>query len=38
MVDSGSSAVTNEAAGFELNPFDAVPDLVTPPLCEIWNW
>ena len=38
MVDSGSSAVTHEAAGFELNPFDAVPDLKVPPLCEIWNW
>ena len=38
MVDSGSSAVTNEAAGFELNPFETVPDLKVPPLCEIWNW
>ena len=38
MVESGFSAVTTEASGFELNSLEQVPEVQTPALCEIWTW
>ena len=28
----------NETSGYELSPFESVPELKVPSLCEIWNW